>query len=102
MARTPFLILRRPPFETPPRRLLRVNQSGRLEGRGIVIHGKRPPSLPRQRTAGGLREMHGDDAAGGMVGGARRDRADGGAAVESDEGVAGGGEVDAPHDAAAR
>ena len=46
--------------------------------------------------------MHGDDAAGGMVEGARRDRADGGAAVEIDEVVAGGAEIDLPHDPAAR
>ncbi len=35
------LILRRPPCETPPRRLLRVNQGGRLEGRAIVVQGGR-------------------------------------------------------------
>jgi len=39
MAFSILLILRRPPFETPPRRLLRVN-CGRLEGRNLRVQSR--------------------------------------------------------------
>src|SRR5437879_1068096 len=59
--------------------------------------------LPRQRAAGGGRQMHGDDAAGWMVEGARDDGADAAAAAfELDEVVARRAEIDLPYDPAAR
>src|SRR5712692_5982088 len=66
--------------------------------------GRTHPSLPlpRQCAAGAWREMHGDDAAGGMVEGARGGRADALSTVERDQIVARRAEIDLAHYPAAR